>query len=97
MATAVNLGSTINWTAITGATSYEIMSQDLPGGTPHLPAPVDVGLVTSAMVSQFLPNGVIGNSYQLFVRAKAGTDIGPFGQLDVDLTSAFGAPTLSVA
>lgn len=95
--TNVNLGSTINWTSQPGATSYEIASQNLPNGDPHLPDAVDVGNVLSAPLSQFLPNAVIGASYQLFVRAKAGVYFGPWGQLDVTVITQFSAPVLTVS
>ena len=94
--TNANLGDTVNWTAQTGATSYEIASQNLPGGEPHLPT-TNVGNVLSAPLTTFLPNAVLGNSYQLFVRAVAGSDFGPWGQLDITLVTQFGAPVITLS
>lgn len=92
----VSLSTVLAWTSIAGATSYELTAQDSTG-TNILTPNVDVGNVLSAPVSTWLGANPPATGYQLFVRAKNATGVGPWGQLNVDLIASLTAPVLSVA
>lgn len=96
----VNQNSIITWPAVPGAERYEITAQDsvgtniLNGGVP-----VDLGNVLSAPVSSWLAGQPVANGYQLFVRAvrdSAPAEVGPYGQLNVDLVASLVAPVPTV-
>ena len=95
----VNQSSPVSWGAVPGAESYEITAQDslganiLNGGVA-----VDIGLVLTAPASSWLAGQPAGLGYQLFVRAvrtSAPAEVGPWGQLNVDLVDSLVAPALS--
>lgn len=92
----VSLSTVISWTAIAGATSYELTAQNSTGSNILTPN-VDVGNVLTASVSTWLLGSPPATGYQLFVRAKNATESGPWGQLNVDLIASLTAPVLSVA
>ena len=97
----VTLSSTIAWTAVPSATSYVIASQD-SAGTPIL-AETNVGTDLSRPFTDFVPVPVIGETFQLFVKAIIDTnadgtpeEVGPWGQLNVDVVGQLTASSLSV-
>ncbi len=92
----VMLSTSMEWTVVLGATSYELTAQNSTG-TNILAPKVDVGITFTAPVSAWLAGAPPSSGYQLFVRAKNATTTGPWGQLNVDLIASLTAPVLSVA
>ncbi len=84
-------GVTFSWTAVSGATSYDVRVVTLSNGATVFTGSMAGGGSTSALIS--LPNG----SYEFRVRACVASTCGGFGtrQFSVSLLAPAGAPTIT--